>query len=103
MSAFDTIPQVASCLCSQLIHAFTEHVLSNGWRSGEKNPPASTGDARDGDSIPGVGNGHPLQHSCLENPMDRGAWQATVPAVAKSQTGLNTHIHIKRRWSSKYC
>ena len=37
-------------------------------------------------SSPGEGNGNPLQHSCLENPMDRGAWQATVRGVAKSQT-----------------
>jgi len=35
---------------------------------------------------PGEGNGMPLQYSCLENPMDRGAWQATVHGVAKSQT-----------------
>ena len=34
---------------------------------------------------PGEGNGSPLQYSCLENPMDRGAWQATVHGVAKSQ------------------
>ena len=38
---------------------------------------------------PGEGNGNPLQDSCLENPMDRGAWQATVHGVAKSQTQLN--------------
>ena len=37
---------------------------------------------------PGEGNGKPLQYSCLENPMDRGAWQATVHGVAKSQTRL---------------
>ena len=37
---------------------------------------------------PGVGNGYPLQYSCLENPKDRGAWQATVHRVAKSQTQL---------------
>ena len=36
----------------------------------------------------GVGNGNPLQYSCLENPMDRGAWWATVHGVAKSQTQL---------------
>ena len=42
---------------------------------------------------PGEGNGNPLQHSCLENSMDRGAWQATVPGVAKSLTGLSTHIY----------
>ena len=54
-----------------------------------KNPPANAGDT---DSIPGsgrspgVGNGNPLQNSCLENPMDRGAWQVTVHVVTKSQT-----------------
>ena len=37
---------------------------------------------------PGEGNGNPLQYSCLENPMDRGAWWATVHRVAKSQTRL---------------
>ena len=38
---------------------------------------------------PGEGNGNPLQYSCLENPMDGGAWQATVHGVAKSQTQLS--------------
>jgi len=38
---------------------------------------------------PGGGHGNPLQYSCLENPMDRGAWQATVHGVAKSHTGLS--------------
>ena len=38
---------------------------------------------------PGEGNGSPLQHSCLENPMDGGAWQATVHGVAKSRTRLS--------------
>jgi len=57
-----------------------------------KNLPANAGDARDPGSIPGLErspaevNGNPLQYSCLENPMDRGAWQATVSGVAKSQT-----------------
>jgi len=57
-----------------------------------KNPPANAGDIRDVGSIPelgrspGGGHGNPLQYSCLENPMDRGAWQATVHRVAKSQT-----------------
>jgi len=37
---------------------------------------------------PGEGNGNPLQYSCLENPMDGGAWQATVHGVSKSQTRL---------------
>ena len=61
-----------------------------------KNLPANAGDIRDVGSIPGSerrpgeGNGNPLQYSCLENPMDRGAWQATVLEVAKSQTWLST-------------
>ena len=38
---------------------------------------------------PAEGNGNPLQYSCLENAMDRGAWQATVHGVTKSQTGLS--------------
>ena len=40
---------------------------------------------------PGVGNGNPFQDSCLENPMDGGAWQATVHGVAQSRTGLSIH------------
>ena len=60
-----------------------------------KNSPANTGDTRDAGSIPGLGrppgggNGNPLQYSCLKNPMDRGAWQATVHGVAKSWTQLS--------------
>ena len=38
---------------------------------------------------PGEGNGNPFQYSCLENPMDRGAWRATVHGVAKSRTRLS--------------
>ena len=59
-----------------------------------KNPPANEGDIRDEVSLlgsgrsPGEGNGNPLQNSCLKNPMDRGAWQATVHGVAESQTRL---------------
>ena len=55
-----------------------------------KNLPFNTGDMRDKNSIPGlgrpsgVGNGNPLQCSCLENPMERGAWWATVHGFAKS-------------------
>ena len=40
-------------------------------------------------SSPGEGHGNPLQYSCLKNPMDRGAWWATAPGVAKSQTQLS--------------
>ena len=59
-----------------------------------KNPSVSKGDAGDMGLIPGLGrssgggNGNPLQNSCLENSMDRGAWQATVHGVRKSQTQL---------------
>jgi len=57
-----------------------------------KNPPANAGDIRDWGSVPGSGrspgggNGNHLHYFCLENPMDRGAWQATVCEVAKSWT-----------------
>ena len=57
-----------------------------------KNLPAIAGDIRDMGWIPGLGrvpggwNGNPLKHSCLENPMDRGAWWAMVHRVAKSLT-----------------
>ena len=55
-----------------------------------KNPPANAGDLRDVGSIPrlgrspGVGNGNPLQYSCLKNPIDRGAWWAMFHRVQKS-------------------
>ena len=54
-----------------------------------KNPPATAGNERDVDSIPGLGrcpgegNGNALQYSCLQNPMDRGAWGATVHGAAE--------------------
>ena len=57
-----------------------------------KNLPANVGDIKDTGSIPGSGrsprggNGNPVQYPCLENPKDRGAWQATVCGVSKSQT-----------------
>ena len=60
-----------------------------------KNPPANAEDTGDTGLIPGSGrspgggNSNPLQCSCLENPMDRGAWWATVHRVAKSQIQLN--------------
>ena len=62
-----------------------------------KNPLANAGDARDVSSIPGsgrssgVGSGNPLQ-SCLENPMDRGAWQATVHGDHK-ELDMTDHYH----------
>ena len=59
-----------------------------------KNSPVNAGDIRDVSVIPGlggspgVGNGNPRQYSCLENPMDRGTWQATVHRAAQSWTRL---------------
>ena len=55
-----------------------------------KNPPANGGDVRDVGLIPGLGrspgggHGNSLQYSCLENPMDRGAWQVTVNRTAET-------------------
>ena len=72
-----------------------------------KNLPANAEDIRDSGSIPGSGrspggeHGNALQYSSLENPMDRGAWQATVHGVARNQMllkPLSTHVHTKRCW-----
>ena len=70
---------------------------------GKKNPSASAGDIRDTNWIPGSGRspgeglGNPLQYSCLENPMDRGGWRATVHKAAESWTQLkqlSTHASL---------
>ena len=64
-----------------------------------KSLPAKAGDTRNTDSIlvlgryPREGNGNPLQHSCLENSTDRGAWQTTVHGVAKSWTRQSNWAH----------
>ena len=76
-------------------------MLKNGFLGGtsvnkkkKKNPPAIAGDVRDLGSTPGLERSpggeysNPLQYFCLKNPMDRGAWRATVHGVAKSQTRL---------------
>ena len=69
-----------------------------------KNTPTNAGDVRDTGSIPGSGrsprggNGNPFQYSCLENPMDIGAWWAIVHRVTQSQTQLkwfSMHTHRK--------
>ena len=67
-----------------------------------KNPPANAGDVRDTGLIPGSGrssgggHGNPLQYSCLENPMDRGACWVRVHGVAQNQTPLRRYsIHVQ--------
>ena len=72
---------------------------------GVKNPPDNAEDIRNVGSItgrgrsPGEGHGNPLQYSCLENPMDIGAWRVTIHRVSKSQTQLKqlntTHVYFK--------
>ena len=69
-----------------------------------KSLPANAGDIRDTGLIPVLGrspgevHGNPLQYSCLENPMDRGVWWATVHGIAKSWTRLmDIHIHRASR------
>ena len=65
-----------------------------------KNPPPNAGNIGDAGSIPGSGrfpeggNGNPLQRSCLENSMDRGAWQAVIHRVAKRWTPLSDLAHM---------
>ena len=65
-----------------------------------KNPPANARDTGDTGSIPGSGpapgeeNGNPLQYSWLENPMDRGAWRATVHGATKGRTWLSMHAPV---------
>ena len=68
-----------------------------------KKMPATAGDIRDVGSIPGLGrspgegNGNPLQYSCLGNPLDRGAWWATVHGAAKESdmTEATCHAHTQ--------
>ena len=68
--------------------------------SGIKNPPANAGDAvliPGSERSPRIGNGSPLQYFCLENSMDRGAWQAMVLGGHK-ESDMSTHILTKRRF-----
>ena len=61
-----------------------------------KNPPANAGDTGlilESGRSPGVGNGNPLQYSCLGNSMDRGIWRVRDHGVTKSQTQVSVHTH----------
>ena len=67
-----------------------------------KNLPATEGDVRDMGLIPGSGrfpgrgHGNPIQYSCLENPMDRGAWRATVRSIAELDMTKSTYTHTHK-------
>ena len=80
-------------------HMSLSHIGFRKWLSG-KESACNAGDARDAGSIPeserspGEGKGKPLQYSCLENSMDRGAWRATVHEFTKSGTWLSMHTCI---------
>ena len=71
-----------------------------------KNLPANAGDA---DSIPGWvrspggGNGNPLQYSYLKNPMDKGAWQATVHGVSESDMTEHTRVKVSAKITATRC
>ena len=77
--------------------------------SAGKESACNAGDTGDTGAIPGSGrspgegNGSPLQHPCLENPMDRGAWQATAHGVSESDKTerLSTHAHRQRVYKLK--
>ena len=81
---------VCVCVCASLVTQTVKnvHVLQEIW----VNPWVG--------KIPGGGHGNPIQYSCLENPMDRGAWRAIVHGVTKSQTQLkrmSTHTQVSNR------
>ena len=81
-------------LCGVIAYDGASQAIHWGFPDGAmvRNPPANARDAGDREQVqspgsgrsPGVGNGNPLQYSCLENSMDRGVWQVTVFGVAKS-------------------
>ena len=83
-------------------HVFRRHGTSRGFPGGSvvKNAPINARDTGDVSSTPesgrspGEGNGNPLQYSCLENPMDRGAWRAAVHGVEKSRTRLSMQAQL---------
>ena len=71
-----------------------------------KNPFASAGDVRlilELGGSPGEGNGNPLQYSCLENPMDRGTWQATVHGVSRESDATEQLNYNRKDYSTESC
>ena len=84
-------------LCAPLVGKMVHLIPSKGFPGGSvvKNLPANSKNTEDTGSNPGLerppggGNSNPLQYSCLENPVDRGVWQATVCGVTKRRTQLS--------------
>ena len=94
MTYHSSLPQTPGNHCSILCFYAFDYVIYMGlpqWLSG-KESACNAGAAGDMALIPGLGKspggglGNLLQYSCLENPMDRGAWRATVHRIAKNQT-----------------
>ena len=78
-------------MCKKIVYTYIHKILGLAGGSGVKNLPINAGDAG---STPESGrscreDGNPLQHSCLGNPMDRGAWRAAVHDVTKSRMRLS--------------
>ena len=103
------------CTLSCFSHVWFFSILWTVACQAVKNLPANAGNVRDVGSIPGSGRspggGHgknTLQYSCVENPMDRGAWRATVHGIAKSRTRLKrlsnmyVYTHHIGRWYMKW-
>ena len=81
----------------QNIYMMVDDFLDFPGGSVVKNPPANTGDTGLIPGLgryPGGGNGNSLHYSCLENPMDRGAWWAVTHGVAKSWARLSMHACV---------
>ena len=77
-----------------LVSEKKQNIITVGFPDGSvvKSPPANAGDTSlipGSGRSPGEGNGNPLQYSCLGNPMDSGAWWATVHGISKSWTSLS--------------
>ena len=85
-------PGLGKQVTQLLLLAITKEICPSQVALVVKNRPANAGNVNDVGSVPGLGrspeegNGNPLQYSCLENPMDRGAWQKAVHGVTQSQT-----------------
>ena len=96
-TATDNIYQIIIGFIYIYIYIFFFYRLLR-WLSGKKNLPANAGDAGlipGSEKSLGEGKGNPSQYFCLRNPMDRGAWQATVYGIAKSWTFLSNWAHTK--------